>query len=85
MRPVTALFLFLCCAQGAAQQATQALRAPDTFAARVAALSEPGGYFNTDNLISNERAYLHVVPEFRALSSQAGRNGVYIGVGPDHH
>lgn len=54
-----------------------------SFGATIAALSEPGGYFDTDNLISNERSYLHVVPELRALAPQAGRNGVYLGVGPD--
>jgi hypothetical protein len=55
------------------------------FASRVASLSEPGGYFDTDNLISNERSYLHVVPDIEALSRQAGRNGVYLGVGPDQN
>src|SRR5262249_6786533 len=46
----------------------------------VAALSEPGGYFDTDDLISNERSYLHVMPTLR----QAGLTGTaYIGVGPD--
>ena len=39
--------------------------AAGAFAARVAALSEPSGYFDTDNLISNERSYLHVVPTLR--------------------
>jgi hypothetical protein len=58
-------------------------QAPPPFAATIAALSEPGGYFDTDNLISNERSFLHVVPDLRALSAQAGRNGVYLGVGPD--
>jgi len=57
----------------------------DTFAGRVAALSEPGGYFDTDNLISNERSFLHVAPELRALAKQAGSNGVYLGVGPDQN
>ena len=56
-----------------------------TFAARVAALSEPGGYFDTDNLISNERSYLHVARELEALRAQAGGNGVYLGVGPDQN
>jgi hypothetical protein len=56
-----------------------------TFAATVAALSEPSGYFDTDNLISNERSYLHVAPELRALSAQAAKGGVYIGVGPDQN
>ncbi len=59
------------------------MQAQSGFAATVAAWSEPGGYFDTDNLISNERSYLHVVPELRALSAQAARNGVYLGVGPD--
>lgn len=57
----------------------------ETFASRIAALSEPGGYFDTDNLISNERSFLHVAPELRALAKQAGQNGVYLGVGPDQN
>ena len=51
----------------------------------IASLSEPGGYFDTDNLISNERWYLHVVPALRALAGKAGDNGVYLGVGPDQN
>ena len=53
-----------------------------TFAASIAGLSEPGGYFDTDNLISNERSYLQVVPDLRRLSV---RGGAYIGVGPDQN
>jgi len=56
-----------------------------TFAARIASLSEPEGYFDTDNLISNERSYLHVARELEALRAQAGGNGVYLGVGPDQN
>jgi hypothetical protein len=64
----------------ARQAAAAPVATPATFAARVAALSEPGGYFDTDDLISNERSYLHVVPALR----QAGLDGgAYIGVGPD--
>ncbi len=55
---------------------------PPTFAARVAQLSEPEGYFDTDNLISNERSYLHVVP---ALAAPGLAGGAYIGVGPDQN
>jgi hypothetical protein len=55
-------------------------QSPVGFAARIAELSEPGGYFDTDNLISNEASYLDVVP---ALSRVKG--GVYIGVGPDQN
>jgi hypothetical protein len=72
-------------AVGEVRQATQVAPAPATFAARIAALSEPGGYFDTDNLISNERSYLHVAPQLRALSPQAAKTGVYVGVGPDQN
>src|SRR5437868_10987621 len=58
------------------------LQAPSTFAARIAELSEPGGFFDTDNLISNERSYLHVVP---ALRESGMSGGAYIGVGPDQN
>ena len=53
-----------------------------SFAAEVAALSEPAGYFDTDNLISNERSYLEVIPD---LKKRGVRGGVYIGVGPDQN
>src|SRR5262245_13122033 len=50
-----------------------------TFAARIQQLSEEGGDFDTDNLISNERSYLEVVP---ALKAGNVSGGAYIGVGP---
>lgn len=49
------------------------------FAELVASLSEKGGYFDTDNLISNETAYIQVVPELEPVG------GVYIGVGPEQN
>jgi hypothetical protein len=58
------------------------VRTADTFADTVARLSEPGGYFDTDNLISNEASYLDVVP---ALVSGRVEGGAYIGVGPDQN
>jgi hypothetical protein len=58
------------------------LQAPSDFSSRIAQLSEPGGYFDTDNLISNEKSYLHVVP---ALRDPGLRGGAYIGVGPDQN
>ena len=36
------------------------------FAALSARLSEPGGYFDSDNLISNETSYLHVLGKLRS-------------------
>jgi hypothetical protein len=55
-------------------------QAPAGFAAHVSTLSERGGYFDTDNLISNERSYLQVLPDLRRAGLQGG---AYIGVGPD--
>ena len=52
------------------------------FATQVASLSEPNGYFDTDNLISNERSYLGVLPVLDRLNV---RGGAYIGVGPDQN
>ncbi len=48
----------------------------------VTSLSEPGGYFDTDNLISNETSYLHVLGAMRRLGV---RGGAYMGVGPDQN
>lgn len=45
-----------------------------------AQLSEPGGYFDSDNLISNETSYLQVADQ---LADPALAGGVYVGVGPD--
>ncbi|MFV1988340.1 MAG: hypothetical protein ACC682_13750 [Gemmatimonadota bacterium] len=52
---------------------------PVGFAHTISALSGPGGYFDTDNLISNERSYLHAVSDLRAAGV---RGGAYLGVGP---
>jgi hypothetical protein len=57
-------------------------QAAGSFAARIAAFSEPDGYFDTDNLISNERSYLQVLPE---LEKREVRGGAYVGVGPDQN
>lgn len=51
------------------------------FAALIAQLSEPEGYFDTDNLISNESTFLTVAGHLRALP----RGGAYLGVGPDQN
>jgi hypothetical protein len=61
-------------------EAALAPLADSTFARLVESLSEPGGFFDTDNLISNERSYLHALS---ALDRVGVRGGAYIGVGPD--
>lgn len=45
-------------------------------------LSEPEGYFNSDNLVSNEDTYQEVIPE---LVRTVAPGGVYVGVGPDQN
>src|SRR5262252_617155 len=44
--------------------------------------SEPEGYFDSDNFISNETSYLHVIDQ---LQKQVKPGGIYIGVGPDQN
>ena len=52
------------------------------FAQYIDDLSEPEGYFDTDNFISNETSYLHVIPDLRR---QVKPGFVYLGVGPDQN
>ncbi len=54
----------------------------ERFAALVDSLSEPGGFFDSDNLVSNEEGYLHVRQTLERLGVE---DGVYIGVGPDQN
>ena len=44
--------------------------------------SEPEGYFDSDNFISNETSYLHVVGD---LHQRVKPGGIYLGVGPDQN
>ena len=45
-------------------------------------LSEPGGYFRSENLVSNEHTFQYVIP---ALTSTVRQGGVYMGVAPDQN
>jgi hypothetical protein len=71
-----ALFVLLVLPAAARQASTS------PFASAIASLSEKGGYFDTDNLISNEGSYLQVLPE---LKRRGVHGGVYLGVGPDQN
>ena len=48
----------------------------------VSSLSEPGGYFRSDNFVSNEMSFQDVLP---ALAQLARPGGVYLGVGPEQN
>jgi hypothetical protein len=54
----------------------------DEFWQLVTELSEPGGFFRSDNLVSNEDTYQAVLPE---LVAAARRGGAFLGVGPDQN
>jgi hypothetical protein len=63
------------------QKQTRAIPAAE-FSRLVRELSEDGGFFMSDNFISNETSYLHVV---RKLKDLGATGGAYIGVGPEQN
>src|SRR3954471_9083029 len=67
-------------ASTAAAQAPSRISDVD-FHALVTGLSEPGGTFVTDNIISNEIAFEDVLPELQRRDHQ----GAYIGVAPEQN
>jgi hypothetical protein len=78
---VRALAPFIALYVGAAPARAQRAAEPE-FAGLVARLSEPGGYFDSDNIITNEASYLSVASQ---LAKVGTHGGVYIGVGPDQN
>lgn len=88
-RTVAILVAGLCLAAGAASSSrlVTATTLPDAIGdaeywALIEALSEPDGYFQSDNLVSNEHSYQYVVP---ALQARRAPNLVYLGVAPDQN
>ena len=56
--------------------------ADSTFWRMVTEFSEPGGFFRSDNFVSNETSFMYVIPELQR-TTQPG--GVYLGVAPDQN
>jgi hypothetical protein len=79
---LTSVVLALLAAGIFVSAATQIPASAAPFARQIRELSEPGGSFDTDNLISNERSYLHVMPDLKRAGSNGG---AYVGVGPDQN
>ncbi len=52
------------------------------FWALIERVSEPGGYFRSDNILSNEAGFQVVIPE---LLRTTKRDAVYLGVGPEQN
>ena len=73
---------FLCLAQApAGAQSLPTSVSDKDFWAMVDGFSEPGGSFASDNIISNEIAFQHVIPELK----RNGQQGAYLGVGPEQN
>jgi hypothetical protein len=53
-----------------------------TFWRIVTEFSEPGGYFRSDNFVSNETSFQYVIPELQRTTRPGG---VYLGVAPDQN
>ena len=56
--------------------------AESTYGRTFLRLSEPAGYFPSENVVSNETSYLHVLD---AMRRDGVKGGAYIGVGPDQN
>jgi hypothetical protein len=54
----------------------------EAFWSLVTRMSEPEGYFDSDNLVSNEDTFQSVIP---SLEKDVPRGRVYLGVGPDQN
>jgi hypothetical protein len=79
---VAALML---CVTPTSRSMTQALpeRLDDrTFWTLISEFSEPNGFFRSDNLVSNEMVFQHVIP---ALQQSVLPASAYVGVGPDQN
>src|SRR5579864_6343656 len=48
----------------------------------ISGFSEEGGVFPSDNFVSNETWFQHVIPQ---LLQRTPRGGAYLGVGPDQN
>src|SRR5262245_37261851 len=71
----------------AAASAQSRLQAPDSltnaeFWSFFKTMSEPDGYFLSENFVSNEVSFQEVIP---GLKRSLTRDGVYLGVGPEQN
>lgn len=52
------------------------------FARIIKDFSEEGGYFRSDNFVSNETSYLYIIDKMKELGATGG---AYLGVGPEQN
>jgi hypothetical protein len=80
-----ALICCLLCGAAPAFRAAESLPpqiSDETFWKMVTEMSEPDGYFQFENFLSNELGYQHVIPR---LLQKTKAGGVYIGVAPEQN
>jgi hypothetical protein len=77
----TLMLLAVCLPSVAAQELPQQI-SDDEFWRMVTDFSEPGGFFRSDNFISNETSLQVVIPE---LKRTIPPGGAYVGVGPEQN
>jgi hypothetical protein len=84
MRPFFLMLVVAACVgcAGAAAPGSPALPGEPDFPGLSSRLSEESGFFPSDNLVSNETSYQHVLGKMRAMGVTGG---AYVGVGPDQN
>jgi hypothetical protein len=76
------LGLFLFCGSRTFPEGLPSRITDEEFWKIITDFSEKDGNFNSDNFVSNERAYQHVLPD---LKKRVAPGGVYLGVGPEQN
>ena len=79
---ITALAFFTFSSSLVSAQEIPARLSDEAFWLMINDFSEEGGYFRSDNFVSNEMTFQYVIPELKK-STKPG--GVYLGVGPDQN
>ncbi|MFI5311861.1 MAG: hypothetical protein ACHQQ3_11545 [Gemmatimonadales bacterium] len=83
-RPLHPWLLSACVVLASCRMSAQAPSSlsDSAYAALVARISEPAGFFPSDNLITNEDSYLHPISTIKRLGVTGG---AYLGVAPDQN
>jgi hypothetical protein len=82
MRFLALTVAMLAAAAASAQSTLPDRYADSTFWRLMTEMSEPNGYFRSDNLLSNETSFQWVVP---TLAKMTRPDGVYLGVAPEQN
>ena len=81
-RSAIGVIAFSVVAPFAGAQSVQLQLADSTYWRMITEMSEPDGFFRSDNLVGNEGSLQWVIPR---LQRELGTGGVYLGVAPDQN